>query len=151
LKPAPINPDWILEGSPTARNAQLASSGDRQSRTLVWDCSAGKFMWRYDEDETIHILKGLVVLDDGVGTPRELGPGDVVFFPAGAVVKWHVKEHVRKLAFFRRALPRPIILALGAMRRLRRLARRATAVRPERREHTGVEWDEWQTARPAAR
>jgi len=73
-------------------------------------------------------LKGLVVLDDGFRAPRELGSGDVVFFPAGAVMKWHVKEHVRKLSFLRRALPWPIVLAMGALRRVRRLAHRAATL-----------------------
>lgn len=37
--------------------------------TLVWDCTPGKFMWHYDQDETVHILEGRVVLDEGIGAP----------------------------------------------------------------------------------
>ena len=100
LTSSPINRDWIVDGNPTARNAQLAQSQDRKSCTLIWDCTPGQFVWHYDIDETIHILEGSIVLDDGVAPPRRLGPGDVVFFPAGAVVHWTVETHVRKLAFF---------------------------------------------------
>ena len=123
LRPAPINPDWILEGNPFARNSELSRSRDGTATTLIWDCTPGKFEWHYNTDETIHILQGSIVLDDGNGPPRRLGPGDVVFFPAGAVVKWHVEQHVRKLAFFRRTLPAPIAFAMRSIRRARRLLR----------------------------
>ena len=110
LKPSPIEPSWIRGGTPTARNALLATSRDRASCTLVWDCSPGAFEWRYDTDETVHILQGSVVLDDGFSPPRRIGPGDVVLFPAGAVVRWTVETHVRKLAFFHRPMPAPLSL-----------------------------------------
>ena len=96
LKPSPINAAWIKGGDPAARKAILSRSRDGTACTLVWDCAPGAFEWHYDTDETIHILDGSV------------GPGDVVFFPAGAVVHWTVLTHVRKLAFFRRTLPTPI-------------------------------------------
>lgn len=123
LRPAPINPDWILEGNPTARNSELSRSRDGTATTLIWDCTPGKFEWHYNTDETIHILQGSIVLDDGNGPPRRLGTGDVVFFPAGAVVKWHVEQHVRKLAFFRRTLPAPIAFVMRSIRKVRRLLR----------------------------
>ena len=130
LQPAPIRPNWISEGAPTARNAELSRSRDGTACTLVWDCTPGKFTWHYDTDETIHILEGSIFLDDGNGPPRRLGPGDVVFFPAGAVVKWHVVEHVRKLAFFRRTLPPPIAFAANALRKAKRLLRPARPATP---------------------
>lgn len=119
LKPAPINPNWIIEGNPTARNAELSRSRDGSACTLVWDCTPGRFEWHYHTDETIHILEGVVVLDDGVSPARRYGPGDVVFFPAGARVAWTVETHVRKLAFFRRHLPPPIAFAVSVLRRLK--------------------------------
>jgi uncharacterized protein len=128
LKPAPINPKWILEGSPRARNRELTRSDDSQATTLVWDCTPGKFMWHYDVDETIYILDGRLVLDDGIEAPKRFGPGDVVFFPAGAAVKWHVEEHVHKLAFLHRPLPKSIRFAISPIGRLVRFARRAAVV-----------------------
>ncbi len=121
LQPAPINPDWVLSGTPIARNRLLSRSDDTTACTLVWDCTPGQFEWHYDTEETIHILSGRVVLEDGNQAPRRLGPGDVVFFPAGARVRWTVEEHVRKLAFFRRTLPRPVTVAVGVYRWLQRL------------------------------
>ena len=124
LKPSPIDPDWIRAGTPTARNALLSSSRDRGACTLVWDCTPGEFEWRYDSDETIHILEGSVVLDDGVAPPRRVGPGDVVLFPQGAVVRWTIETHLRKLAFFHRPLPVPITLVSRAVGKVRRAIRR---------------------------
>ena len=121
LKPAPIDPDWIRAGTPMARNALLSTSRDGAAWTLVWDCTPGAFEWRYEVDETIHILEGSVVLDDGFGPPRRLGPGDVVLFPRGAVVRWTVETHVRKIAFVRRPLPKPVIVVLRALRNGKRL------------------------------
>ena len=119
LVSAPIEPSWVLEGKPTARNAELSRSPDGTSCTLIWDCAPGKFVWHYNTEETIHILEGVVVLNDGTGVERRLGPGDVVFFPAGAKVHWHVVEHVRKLAFFRRQMPKPVEVVLRSLRRVK--------------------------------
>ena len=123
LTSSPIDPDWIVDGNPTARNALLAQSRDRKSCTLVWDCTPGKFVWHYDIDETIHILEGSIVLDDGVSPSRRLGPGDVVFFPAGAVVRWTVETHVRKLAFFRRQMPKSFEIFARVVRKAKTVLR----------------------------
>ena len=123
LTSSPINRDWIVEGDPKARNALLAQSRDRKSCTLIWDCTPGTFVWHYDIDETIHILEGSIVLDDGVSPSRRLGPGDVVFFPAGAVVHWTVETHVRKLAFFRRQKPKALEILARVVRKGRAVLR----------------------------
>ena len=125
LKPAPIKPDWILGGNPVARNACLSTSHDRTATTLVWECTAGSFKWIYDTDETIHILEGSVLLRDGDGPVRRIGPGDVVFFPKGSVAHWQVEGYVRKLAFFRRALPKPVGLAVRAAMKMKSVLKSA--------------------------
>lgn len=129
LQSAPVNPAWVRSGTPVARNCILSQSPDRSACTLIWDCTPGCFEWHYDTEETIHILEGSIVLDDGVAPARRLGPGDVVFFPAGAVVHWTVETHVRKLAFFRRQLPMPIAVVTRAVSRAKGLARRLTTSR----------------------
>jgi len=118
LKSAPIRPEWIIDGDPQARNKVLALSDDRMATTLVWDCTAGRFKWIYDVDETIHILEGAVNLTQFDGSVKRLHAGDVVFFPAGSSATWEVEGYVRKLAFFRQPVPRPVSLMLKAMRRL---------------------------------
>jgi uncharacterized cupin superfamily protein len=127
LKSAPIRPEWIIEGEPMARNQVLALSEDRMATTLVWDCTAGRFRWIYDTDETIHILEGEVHLTQADGVTKRLGAGDVVFFPAGSSATWQVDNYVRKLAFFRQPVPRPMSLFLRAFRKAAGLADRGAA------------------------
>ena len=118
LAPAPIPPDWIIEGAPQARSKRLATSADGTSSTMAWSCSAGRFKWHYNVDETLHIISGEVFVTDENDQVRRLGPGDMVFFPAGSSSTWHVPREVRKLAFCRHAMPRPCGLALRAWNKL---------------------------------
>ena len=117
LDPAPIPVDWILEGTPTARARVLSTSDDNRAMTLVWDCSAGKFNWFYNLDETVHLLEGGMTLTDSTGT-RAAKAGDVVFFPAGSKAVWHVDSYVRKVAFIREPVPAPVTFGLRVWKRL---------------------------------
>lgn len=119
LKPAPIEPSWIIDGNPVARNATLSRSTDGTASTIVWHCTEGKFNWHYDIDETIYILEGSVVIESDTMKPTRFGPGDVIFFKNGASARWHVEGHIRKLAFCRRTQPRVIGLALRVFAKLR--------------------------------
>jgi uncharacterized cupin superfamily protein len=119
LKPAPINPSWIKEGTPVATYGLLSQSSDGMSTTGVWECSPGKFDWFYDTDETLYIFEGSIILDEGLPTERRVGPGDVVFFPAGSRAHWNIEKHVRKLAFIRRGLPGSLATAVNVLRRIK--------------------------------
>jgi uncharacterized cupin superfamily protein len=121
LNPSPIYRDWILEGNPVARNKVLSSSADGTASTLIWDCTAGRFNWFYDVDETVYVIEGGVVVKDVAGTARRLSAGDTIFFPAGARAEWHVEEYIRKIAFCRAPLPRPLVFARRGFRFLKRL------------------------------
>ena len=121
LNPAPIYPDWILEGSPVARAQLLSSSADGTAHTLIWDCTAGRFNWFYSIDETVCVLEGSVTIKDAAGRSRRASAGDTIFFPAGSHAEWTVDNYIRKIAFCRTALPLPIVLALRLRRRLKRL------------------------------
>jgi uncharacterized cupin superfamily protein len=118
LEPAPIPPEWVLEGFPAARSAVLSQSADGTALTVVWDCTAGAFTWRFQGDETVHILDGEVVVDDG-GQVHTLRAGDVAFFQAGSWARWDVPAYVKKLAFCRDPLPRPLLGFVRAARRLK--------------------------------
>jgi uncharacterized cupin superfamily protein len=116
LNPAPIDPTWILDGTPVARYAELSRSADGTASTVLWDCTPGEFEWRYDIDETMQILDGIALLDPGRASERRVRQGDIVFFPAGSRVRWKVEHHVRKIAFMRRPLPGPLRGLLMLMR-----------------------------------
>jgi len=119
LAPAPINPDWIREGRPEARNRILERSSDGLACSILWECTAGKFEWFYDIDETIYIVEGGVTVSDDHTPPRRLGPGDVVFFPNGSRAHWHVESYVRKVAFCHRTLPGVAQIVISMLRKLR--------------------------------
>src|SRR6516164_1764261 len=102
LTPRPIASSWIIEGHPQASSCALSQSADGLASTIVWHCTAGKFNWYYDFDETILILEGGIVLESDTMKPTRYGPGDVIFFKDGASARWHVESHVRKLAFCRK-------------------------------------------------
>jgi uncharacterized cupin superfamily protein len=121
LSPCPIYSSWILEGAPIARNKVLSSSADGTASTLIWDCTAGRFNWFYDVDETIFVLEGSVVLRDVAGNARKISAGDSVFFPAGMRAEWTVESYIRKIAFCRAPLPWPLVFTNRCVRFLKRI------------------------------
>lgn len=118
MRPAPINPDWIIAGEPQARMADHSRSDDRASYTALWDCTAGTFRWYFDWDETVHILEGEVHVTAEDGSVHELRAGDVAYFKAGTWATWRVETYVRKVAFLRRPFPTPIAIAYRVKNRL---------------------------------
>ena len=111
LSPAPINREWILEGDPIARNKFLSRSVDGGGSTYIWDCTAGRFNWYYNIDETVCVLKGSVLVREHNGSSRLLEPGDTAFFAAGSSAEWTVQTYIRKVAFMHRPLPPPLRMA----------------------------------------
>ena len=120
LTPSPIEPTWIIEGSPVAELSLLSKSADGQAWTVIWRCSEGKFHWYYDFDETILILEGSIVIEGDGLPPTRYGAGDVIFFKKGAHAKWHVESRVRKLAFCRKTQPILMSYALRASSKIKR-------------------------------
>jgi uncharacterized protein len=118
LGPNPINRDWIIEGRPRARAKRLAQSADGTSSVIAWSCTPGRFEWHYAVDETAHIISGEAFVTDEKGDVHRLGPGDMVFFPAGSHSLWHVTKEVRKLAICRHNMPRPCGFALRVWNRI---------------------------------
>jgi uncharacterized cupin superfamily protein len=121
LTPRPIEPSWIIEGRPDARWCVLSKSADGLASTMVWHCTAGKFNWYYDFDETILILEGGIVLESDTLPPTSYGPGDVIFFKDGAHARWHVESHVKKLAFCRKTQPVWLGFALRVVLKLKKM------------------------------
>jgi len=110
----PVTPSWVLSGKPETRSKELARSHDRTSNVMAWDCTAGSFTWHYNKDEVLVVLEGEAFITNETGEERRIGPGDVVFFPAGTSSKWHVPKYIRKVAFLRHTMPRPFGLAVLA-------------------------------------
>jgi uncharacterized cupin superfamily protein len=121
LEPAPVPPDWILNGTPEARNKELAKSHDRTSWIIVWHCTAGRFNWHYSEDETLVVISGEAFITNDKGEERRLGPGDMGFFPAGSSCVWRITNHVKKVAVVRQPMPRPLVFGVRVWQRLLRI------------------------------
>ena len=111
LDNSPIRSEWILDGKPIARSKLISASDDCTTSSYIWECTAGRFNWHYDAEETIYVLEGSVVIKDQVGMTHRLSAGDTIFLPCGAVVEWQVGEYVRKVAFIRAPLPKSVIHA----------------------------------------
>ncbi len=126
MKSAPIDPDWILSGTPEARIAEHSHSADKAAMTALWDCTAGAFRWHFAWDETVMILEGEVEVTDESGVTRVLKPGDIAYFAGNTWATWKIDTYVRKIAFLRRPFPLPLALALKAKGRLNRLTARLT-------------------------
>jgi uncharacterized cupin superfamily protein len=121
LTPRPIEPSWVIEGRPDATWCVLSQSADGLASTMVWHCTAGKFNWYYDFDETVLILEGGIVLESDTMPPTRYGPGDVIFFKDGAHARWHVESHVKKLAFCRKTQPVWLGFALRVFLKLKKM------------------------------
>jgi uncharacterized protein len=121
LTPRPIEPSWIIEGNPTAQRCVLSESADGLALTMVWECSAGKFNWYYDFDETVLILEGSIVLESDGTPPTRYAAGEVIFFRNGAHARWHVEDRVRKLAFCRKTQPVWLGFALLVFLKLKKI------------------------------
>jgi uncharacterized protein len=108
LMPSPIDPSWIEEGDPRATGALLARSTDCSTTTFLWECTAGKFTWRYGVDETVHFLEGEVDISSEGMPSHRFGRGDTVHFTRGSKATWVVHDRIRKVAFCRSTLPAPV-------------------------------------------
>ena len=108
LKPAPINPDWIVSGNPIARSADHSQSADEGAATALWECTAGEFRWYFGWDETVVIQEGEVHVTAEDGSERVLCVGDIAYFRGGTWAVWRIDSYVRKIAFMRKPLPGPL-------------------------------------------
>jgi uncharacterized protein len=120
LDPSPISTSWILEGDPVARSRVLSSRDGAHS--VIWDCTAGRFNWFYDCDETVYIIEGSVVLKDADGVQRRVSAGETIYFPMGSKAEWLVEKYIRKVAFCSNTQPSLIRFMRRVWRKLKRMA-----------------------------
>ena len=124
MNPLPIEPAWILEGSPSARLASLARCPDGTTWLDLWDCTAGKFHWHYHLDEIAHIVDGEATITDADGIVSRIAAGDVVTFRHASRALWHVPHYIRKVAVMHRPLSAPLGIVMRFGDRARNFAGR---------------------------
>jgi uncharacterized cupin superfamily protein len=122
LDPAPIRPEWVIDGQPIARCRHWSDSSDGTTSAMVWDCTAGRFRWYFGGDEIVHIIEGEVIVASDDVPERMLRPGDAALFRAGTWATWHVPHYVRKHAICRDSLPAAITFPLRATKKAARIA-----------------------------
>jgi uncharacterized protein len=132
LRPLPIDPAWIKEGTPVARSLTLSRSPDALLTAGLWDCTAGRFTWIFRRDEIVHVLEGEVRVHDGDMT-HVLVPGCVAYFPHGLETVWEVPRYVKK-AFVLRAGPPPLLYRIVSTLK----ARLASLIRIRRSANSAV-------------
>ena len=93
-----------------------AESPDGTTSHWTWDCTAGRFRWYYEVDESIVIVAGSVSIQVDDEEPVVLAVGDAAYFPAGHWVTWQVDEYVRKQAVVRVPVPRTMQYAVNGHR-----------------------------------
>ena len=69
---------------------EWAESEDGFVSHWTWDCTAGRFRWYYEVDETIVIITGSVSIQVDDDPPVVLQTGDAAYFAAGHWVTWTV-------------------------------------------------------------
>jgi uncharacterized protein len=121
LDPLPIKPHWVLEGAPAARCKAFWSTADGMAKVVIWDCSAGRFNWYYDQDETVYLIEGSVLIKDSAGRSRRLSAGDTIVFRAGSHAEWTVDNYVRKYATVHTPVPKYALLVMRLVRAFRRM------------------------------
>jgi len=60
----------------------------------------GPLPWTPEQRETVHVVEGSVRIEFADGPDLELGPGDIVSFPAGLAMTWHVSTPFKEVWFF---------------------------------------------------
>ena len=121
LSSLPIPDEWVLEGAPAARCRIVTKSTDGTAKTVIWDCTAGRFNWFYNQDETVYVLEGSFSIKEPSGATRLAKAGDMVLFRAGSQAEWTVPQYVRKVAFLRDPVPSYAQFIWKVFRKLGRL------------------------------
>ena len=67
------------------------------------------------------VISGEAFLIGENGEERRMGAGDVAFFPSGTTCKWRVANQIRKVAFLREPMWRPLGFGLKVSRKLLRM------------------------------
>lgn len=92
----PVNTAWVLEGNPSFKTTHFFKSADGKISAGLWEATGpAKFEWHYGIDETVMVLEGEATLTYN-GETREVGPGQSIYFPAGAMVIWEIPVRIKK-------------------------------------------------------
>ena len=69
LPSRPIDPSWLIEGTPQTRARGVPFTDDASLYAWIWETTAGRFEWHYAADELVMILEGEVEITPPTGEP----------------------------------------------------------------------------------
>ncbi len=98
-EPYPLPKETIKEGDPNGQVHWLRVSGAGEAPYYagIWTCQPSVFDYRFELNESLHVLEGHVVVSQEGGPTIDMRPGDVVSFPKGAMTRWAVKAPFKKV------------------------------------------------------
>ena len=89
-----LDPATIVSGEP--RTASLVLHEGYGIERGIWEITPG-VVTDVEADELFVVLSGRATIEFQDGPTLEVGPGDVVVLPEGAVTRWTVHETLRKV------------------------------------------------------
>ena len=98
-EPYALPKESIVEGDPKSQVHWLRVSGPGELPYFagLWTAQPSVFDYRFELDETLHVLEGHVVVSVEGGPTIDMRPGDVVSFAKRAMTRWHVKAPFKKV------------------------------------------------------
>ena len=122
LHAAPINREWVVDGTPEARSCPVFETLDRGANVHEWECTGGRFVWHYGLDEIVYIIEGAARIKDlATGVSTHITAGTSVLFQRGSSAEWTVDSYIRKIAVNHIPLSPKVMILRGAWRRIKRL------------------------------
>jgi uncharacterized cupin superfamily protein len=122
LHAAPINRDWIVEGTPEATGCPVFETSDQGANVHEWQSTRGRFVWHYGIDEIVYVIEGEARIKDlATGISTDIAAGSFVLFQRGSSAEWTVDRYIRKVAINHIPLSPRMIMLRTWWRRLKRL------------------------------
>ncbi len=93
----PIEPESIIEGTPTPSDYNYFTNDTEQLHVGVWECTPGTLrLDSHPVDEYCFIISGSVVITDENRHAETFKAGECFVIPKGFKGTWHMPETVRK-------------------------------------------------------
>jgi uncharacterized cupin superfamily protein len=93
----PIDPAKVLTGAPAEKVEVLYADPTEEFLVGLWECTAGSWRCRFDEEEYVRLIAGEVRLTDLAGGTVLFRPGDSFHVPSGFSGTWENVSDVRKI------------------------------------------------------
>ena len=97
-EPWPIEPIHVLDGEPRARVQWVRRSepGEPFYQAGLLELEPSRVRWLYSGNESCQVQAGRATIAMEDGTTVEVGPGDMLAFPANTVAIWTITEPLRR-------------------------------------------------------